>query len=330
MKKRFPNIRMRRLRSTSGIRKLVRETNLCGSDLIQPIFIIEGKNKKQRITSMPNMNRLSIDMAIKEVRSLTKNGIGAVALFPQIEQKKKSIRATEAHNDDGLIQRAIREIKNKVPDSIIISDVALDPYTTHGQDGILSKKGNILNDETVEVLVKQALSHAKSGADIIAPSDMMDGRVLKIRDALEKNKFIDTMILSYSAKYSSNFYGPFRDAVGSAKNLGTSNKDSYQMDYANINDAIREVQLDMDEGADFFMVKPGLPYLDIVQRIKEKLNVPIFVYQVSGEYSMMKAASQKGWLNEEKIVMETLACIKRAGATAIITYYAKEALKWMK
>ena len=321
---------MRRLRSTSGIRKLVRETNLCGSDLIQPIFIIEGKNKKQRIPSMPNMNRLSIDMAIKEVRSLTKNGIGAVALFPQIEQKKKSIRATEAHNDDGLIQRAIREIKNKVPDSIIISDVALDPYTTHGQDGILSKGGKILNDETVEVLVKQALSHAKSGADIIAPSDMMDGRVLKIRDALEKNKFIDTMILSYSAKYSSNFYGPFRDAVGSAKNLGTSNKDSYQMDYANINDAIREVQLDMDEGADFFMVKPGLPYLDIVQRIKEKLNVPIFVYQVSGEYSMMKAASQKGWLNEEKIVMETLACIKRAGATAIITYYAKEALKWMK
>ena len=330
MKKRFPNIRMRRLRSTSGIRKLVRETNLCGSDLIQPIFIIEGKNKKQRITSMPNMNRLSIDMAIKEVRSLTKNGIGAVALFPQIEQKKKSIRATEAHNDDGLIQRAIREIKNKVPDSIIISDVALDPYTTHGQDGILSKGGKILNDETVEVLVKQALSHAKSGADIIAPSDMMDGRVLKIRDALEKNKFIDTMILSYSAKYSSNFYGPFRDAVGSAKNLGTSNKDSYQMDYANISEAIREVQLDMDEGADFFMVKPGLPYLDIVQRIKEKLNVPIFVYQVSGEYSMMKAASQKGWLNEEKIVMETLACIKRAGATAIITYYAKEALKWMK
>ena len=330
MKKRFPNIRMRRLRSTSGIRKLVRETNLCGSDLIQPIFIIEGKNKKQRIPSMPNMNRLSIDMAIKEVRSLTKNGIGAVALFPQIEQKKKSIRATEAHNDDGLIQRAIREIKNKVPDSIIISDVALDPYTTHGQDGILSKGGKILNDETVEVLVKQALSHAKSGADIIAPSDMMDGRVLKIRDALEKNKFIDTMILSYSAKYSSNFYGPFRDAVGSAKNLGNSNKDSYQMDYANINDAIREVQLDMDEGADFFMVKPGLPYLDIVQRIKEKLNVPIFVYQVSGEYSMMKAASQKGWLNEEKIVMETLACIKRAGATAIITYYAKEALKWMK
>ncbi len=330
MKKRFPNIRMRRLRSTSGIRKLVRETNLCGSDLIQPIFIIEGKNKKQRIPSMPNMNRLSIDMAIKEVRSLTKNGIGAVALFPQIEQKKKSIQATEAHNDDGLIQRAIREIKNKVPDSIIISDVALDPYTTHGQDGILSKKGKILNDETVEVLVKQALSHAKSGADIIAPSDMMDGRVLKIRDALEKNKFIDTMILSYSAKYSSNFYGPFRDAVGSAKNLGTSNKDSYQMDYANISEAIREVQLDMDEGADFFMVKPGLPYLDIVQRIKEKLNVPIFVYQVSGEYSMMKAASQKGWLNEEKIVMETLACIKRAGATAIITYYAKEALKWMK
>ena len=233
---------MRRLRSTNGIRKLVRETNLCGSDLIQPIFIIEGKNKSQRITSMPGINRLSIDVAVKEVRSLTKNGIGAVALFPQIEKKKKSIQATEAHNDDGLIQRAIREIKNKVPDSVIISDVALDPYTTHGQDGILSKKGKILNDETVEILVKQALSHAKSGADIIAPSDMMDGRVLKIRNALEKNKFTDTMILSYSAKYSSNFYGPFRDAVGSAKNLGAKDKDSYQMDYANIGDAIREVQ----------------------------------------------------------------------------------------
>ena len=330
MKKTFPNIRMRRLRSTNGIRKLVRETNLCGSDLIQPIFIIEGKNKRQRIKSMPGIDRLSIDMAIKEVRSLTKNGIGAVALFPQIEKKKKSIQATEAHNDDGLIQRAIREIKNKVPDSVIISDVALDPYTTHGQDGLLSKKGKILNDETVEILVKQALSHAKSGADIIAPSDMMDGRVLKIRNALEKNKFTDTIILSYSAKYSSNFYGPFRDAVGSAKNLGAKNKDSYQMDTANISDAIREVQLDIDEGADLVMIKPGLPYLDIVQRIKERLNVPIFVYQVSGEYSMMKAVSQKGWLNEKKIVMETLACIKRAGATAIITYYAREVLRWMK
>ena len=330
MKKTFPNIRMRRLRSTNGIRKLVRETNLCGSDLIQPIFIIEGKNKRQRITSMPGIDRLSIDLAIKEVRSLTKNGIGAVALFPQIEKKKKTIQATEAHNDDGLIQRAIREIKNKVPDSVIISDVALDPYTTHGQDGLLSKKGEILNDETIEILVKQALSHAKSGADIIAPSDMMDGRVLKIRNALEKNKFTDTMILSYSAKYSSNFYGPFRDAVGSSKNLGAKNKDSYQMDYANIGDAIREVQLDIDEGADFVMIKPGMPYLDIVQRIKERLNVPIFVYQVSGEYSMIKAVSQKGWLNEKKIVMETLACIKRAGATAIITYYAKEVLKWMK
>ncbi len=330
MKKRFPNIRMRRLRSTSGIRKLVRETNLCGSDLIQPIFIMEGRQKSQRITSMPDIYRLSIDMAIKEVRTLTKNGIGAVALFPHIEKRKKSIEASEAHNDDGLVQRAIREIKNKVPDSIIISDVALDPYTTHGQDGILSKKGYILNDETIEVLVKQALSHAEAGADIVAPSDMMDGRVLKIRNTLEKNKFINTMILSYSAKYSSNFYGPFRDAVGSVTNLGAKNKDSYQMDFANISDAIREVQLDIDEGADFVMVKPGLPYLDIVQRIKEKLNIPIFVYQVSGEYSMMKAASQKGWLNEKKIVMETLACIKRAGATAIITYYAKQALKWMK
>ncbi len=330
MKKSFPNIRMRRLRSTSGIRKLVRETNLCGSDLIQPIFITEGKNKIQKISSMPGINRYSIDMAVKEIRVLTKNGIGAVALFPQINRRKKSNQASEAYNDDGLIQRAIREIKKKVPKSTIISDVALDPYTTHGQDGILSKKGKILNDETVEVLTKQALSHAKSGADIIAPSDMMDGRVLKIREILERNKFVDTMILAYSAKYSSNFYGPFRDAVGSIKSLGTKSKDSYQMDYANTGDALREVELDINEGADFVMIKPGLPYLDIVQRIKEKLNIPIFVYQVSGEYSMMKAVSQKGWLNEKKIVMETLACIKRAGATAIITYYAKEALKWMK
>ena len=330
MKKSFPNIRMRRLRSTSGIRKLVRETNLCGSDLIQPIFITEGKNKIQKISSMTGINRYSIDMAVKEIRVLTKNGIGAVALFPQINRRKKSNQASEAYNDDGLIQRAIREIKKKVPKSTIISDVALDPYTTHGQDGILSKKGKILNDETVEVLTKQALSHAKSGADIIAPSDMMDGRVLKIREILERNKFVDTMILAYSAKYSSNFYGPFRDAVGSIKSLGAKSKDSYQMDYANTGDALREVELDINEGADFVMIKPGLPYLDIVQRIKEKLNIPIFVYQVSGEYSMMKAVSQKGWLNEKKIVMETLACIKRAGATAIITYYAKEALKWMK
>ena len=330
MKKSFPNIRMRRLRSTSGIRKLVRETNLCGSDLIQPIFITEGKNKIQKISSMPGINRYSIDMAVKEIRVLTKNGIGAVALFPQINRRKKSNQASEAYNDDGLIQRAIREIKKKVPKSTIISDVALDPYTTHGQDGILSKKGKILNDETVEVLTKQALSHAKSGADIIAPSDMMDGRVLKIREILERNKFVDTMILAYSAKYSSNFYGPFRDAVGSIKSLGAKSKDSYQMDYANTGDALREVELDINEGADFVMIKPGLPYLDIVQRIKEKLNIPIFVYQVSGEYSMMKAVSQKGWLNEKKIVMEALACIKRAGATAIITYYAKEVLKWMK
>ena len=330
MKKRFPNTRLRRLRSTKSLRNLIGENTLSPHDLIQPIFLIEGKNKIEKITTMPNIFRYTIDKAIIEIKKLKKLGIESIALFPCINKKYKNLTGSESYNPDGLIQRAISEIKLKINNISIISDVALDPYTSHGQDGILSKKGEVLNDETIEVLIKQSLSHAECGTDIIAPSDMMDGRIKKIRQALEKNSFYNTILLSYSAKYSSNFYGPFRDAVGSVKNLGSSNKNTYQMDYSNKKDAINEVELDINEGADIVMVKPGLPYLDIVSRINEKFNIPIFVYQVSGEYSMIKSVSKNNWLDEKKIVLETLTCMKRAGANAIITYYAKDALKWMK
>jgi len=330
MKKNFPNIRLRRLRNNSPIRNLIRENVLSPYDLIQPIFIIEGNNKTEKIKSMPDIHRMSIDIAIKEIKILKKLGIQGIALFPCIEKKHKDIKGTESFNKDGLMQRAIRSIKKAVKDIAIISDVALDPYTIHGQDGILGTNKQILNDETIEVLVKQSLSHAECGADIVAPSDMMDGRIKAIRKSLEKNKFIDTKILSYSAKYSSNFYGPFRDAVGSVKNLGALNKDTYQMDYANKKDSIREVEMDISEGADIIMIKPGMPYLDIVSKINDLFNVPIFVYQVSGEYAMIKAASKNNWLDEKKVVLESLMCMKRAGANAIITYYAKDALKWMK
>ena len=330
MKKNFPNIRLRRLRNNSPIRNLVRENILSPHDLIQPLFVIEGNNKTEKIKSMPNIHRLSIDLAIKEIKILKKLGIQGVALFPCIQKKYKNNDGSEAFNEDGLMQRAIRNIKKAVKDIAIISDVALDPYTTHGQDGILSSDNKILNDETIDVLVKQSLSHADCGVDIIAPSDMMDGRIKAIRKSLEKNKFVDTKILSYSAKYSSNFYGPFRDAVGSVQNLGKSNKDTYQMDFSNKKDAIREVEMDISEGADIVMVKPGLPYLDIVSKISDMFNVPIFIYQVSGEYAMIKAAAKNNYLDEKKVVMETLVCMKRAGANAIITYYAKDALQWMK
>ena len=330
MKKNFPNIRLRRLRNNSPIRNLVRENILSPHDLIQPLFVIEGNNKTEKIKSMPNIHRLSIDLAIKEIKILKKLGIQGVALFPCIQKKYKNNDGSEAFNEDGLMQRAIRNIKKAVKDIAIISDVALDPYTTHGQDGILSSNNKILNDETIDILVKQSLSHADCGVDIIAPSDMMDGRIKAIRKSLEKNKFVDTKILSYSAKYSSNFYGPFRDAVGSVQNLGKSNKDTYQMDFSNKKDAIREVEMDISEGADIVMVKPGLPYLDIVSKISDMFNVPIFIYQVSGEYAMIKAAAKNNYLDEKKVVMETLVCMKRAGANAIITYYAKDALQWMK
>jgi len=330
MKKNFPNIRLRRLRNNSPIRNLIRENILSPHDLIQPIFIIEGNNKTEKIKSMPGIYRMSIDIAIKEIKILKKLGIQGIALFPCIEKKYKDIQGTESFNQDGLMQRAIRSIKKSVKDIAIISDVALDPYTVHGQDGILGANKEILNDETIEVLVKQSLSHAECGVDIIAPSDMMDGRIKAIRKSLEKNKFIDTKILSYAAKYSSNFYGPFRDAVGSVKNLGALNKDTYQMDYANKKDSMREVEMDISEGADIIMIKPGMPYLDIVAKIDDLFNVPIFIYQVSGEYAMIKAASKNNWLDEKKVVLESLMCMKRAGANAIITYYAKDALKWMK
>ena len=330
MKKSFPNTRLRRLRSTKSLRNLIRENSLSPHDLIQPIFLIEGKNKTEKIKTMPDIFRFSIDKAIIEIKKLKNLGIESVALFPCINKKYKDLTGTESYNPDGLIQRAISEIKLKIADITIISDVALDPYTSHGQDGVISKKGKILNDETIEVLIKQALSHAKCGVVIIAPSDMMDGRIKKIRQTLEKNSYHNTILLSYSAKYSSNFYGPFRDAVGSAKNLGSSNKDTYQMDYSNQKDAINEVELDINEGADIVMVKPSLPYLDIICRISQKFNIPIFAYQVSGEYSMIKSVAKNNSLDEKKIVLETLTCIKRAGANAIITYFAKDALKWMK
>ena len=330
MKRKFPNTRLRRLRSNSPIRNLIRESTLSQNDLIQPIFLIDGDNRSQKIKSMPEITRMSIDLAVKEITSLKKLGLQGVALFPCIQSKYKDKKGSESFNPNGLMQKAIEKIKKSIKDIAIISDVALDPYTSHGQDGVLGKNKEILNDETVEVLIKQALSHANSGVDIVAPSDMMDGRIKSIRKELEKNKFVDTKILSYSAKYSSNYYGPFRDAVGSVKNLGKSNKDTYQMDYANSKDAMHEVEMDINEGADIVMVKPGLPYLDIVNKISENYQVPIFVYQVSGEYAMIKAAVKNNWLDEKKVVIESLQCIKRAGANAIITYYAKDVLKWMK
>ena len=279
---------------------------------------------------MPDILRMSIDVAIKEIKVLKNLGIQGVALFPCIKNKYKDATGTESYNENGLMQCAIKKIKDKVKDIAIISDIALDPYTSHGQDGILDKNKKILNDETIEILVKQSLSHASSGADIIAPSDMMDGRIKLIRNSLEKNKFVNTKILSYSAKYSSAFYGPFRDAIGSVKNLVASNKKTYQMDYCNKKDAIREVELDISEGADIVMVKPGMPYLDIISNINDNFNVPIFVYQVSGEYAMIKTASKKNLVDEKKVVHESLIAMKRAGANAIITYYAKDILQWMK
>ena len=320
---------MRRLRSTDNIRRLVRETKLAPENLIQPIFLSEGKNKKEKISSMPDIFRLSIDNALKEIKKLTALGIIAVAWFPKISASKKTLNAEEAYKSDGLVQTCIKKIKDKFPDLLVISDVALDPYTSHGQDGIIDKKGYILNDDTNNILVKQALSHAESGSDIIAPSDMMDGRIKLIRKELEKNQFYNTKILSYSAKYSSSYYGPFRDAIGSLKALGKSDKKTYQMDYSNRNEAIREIDLDLREGADLVMVKPAIPNLDIISDLKETFKVPILAYHVSGEYFMIKSAAKKNVFNERDLVIETLTSIKRAGASSIITYYAKEAAKWM-
>ncbi|HEY5602091.1 MAG TPA: porphobilinogen synthase [Gammaproteobacteria bacterium] len=325
----MPAIRMRRMRRDDFSRRLMRESQLTVDDLIYPMFVIEGKGQREQVTSMPGIERVSIDELLKEAEQLVQLGVPAVALFPVAGDDKKSEDAREAYNPEGLAQRAVRALKQAHPALGVITDVALDPFTTHGQDGLINDSGYVLNDETVEVLIRQALSHAQAGADIVAPSDMMDGRIGAIRNALEKNHYIHTRILAYSAKYASSYYGPFRDAVGSAANLGTGNKYTYQMDPANSNEALWEVALDLEEGADMVMVKPGMPYLDIVYRVKQQFGVPTYAYQVSGEYAMLKAASQNGWLNEKAVVMEALLGFKRAGADGILTYYAKTVAQWL-
>src|SRR5712692_2523976 len=326
----FPRVRMRRMRRDGFSRDLMREHHLEVNDLIQPVFIIEGQRQSEPIPSMPDIERLSIDLLLKQAEEWVQLGIPAVALFPVVAQDKKSAQAEEAYNPEGLAQRAARALKQHLPGLGVITDVALDPFTVHGQDGLLDKTGYVINDETVAVLVKQALSHAEAGTDIVAPSDMMDGRIGAIRDALEAAGHIHTRILAYSAKYASSFYGPFRDAVGSAASLGGGNKYSYQMDPANSDEALREVALDLAEGADIVMVKPGMPYLDIVRRVKDEFHVPPFVYQVSGEYAMLMAASRNGWLDERAVVLESLLACKRAGADAVLTYFAARVAQWLK
>jgi porphobilinogen synthase len=317
---------MRRNRSEEFSRRLNSETQLNVNDLILPLFVIEGENQSQAVKSMPGVNRLSIDLLVKQAQLVFELGIPAVALFPVVGDNKKTLLAEEAYNSNGLAQRAVMAIKAAVPELGVITDVALDPFTTHGQDGIIDEDTQyVLNDVSVEVMVKQAVSHAQAGADIVAPSDMMDGRIGAIREALEDEGFPNTQIMAYSAKYASSFYGPFRDAVGSASNLGAGNKKTYQMDPANSDEAIHECALDLDEGADMIMVKPGMPYLDVVRCVKDQLKAPTFVYQVSGEYAMICAAAEKGWLDSDQAVMESLLAFKRAGADGILTYFAVQA-----
>jgi porphobilinogen synthase len=310
-------------------RRLMRETQLTANDLIWPVFVMEGENQREPIVSMPGVERMTLDVLIEEAKQAYALGIPLLALFPVIDQQKKSLDAKEAYNDYGLIPHVVRTLKKEIPELGIMTDVALDPYTSHGQDGLIDDKGYVLNDETTAVLVKQALSHALAGADVLAPSDMMDGRIGAIRQALEKKRFIHTRIMAYSAKYASAFYGPFRDAVGSAANLGKADKKTYQMDPANSDEAILEASSDLAEGADMVMVKPGIPYLDIVRRVKTECQAPTFVYHVSGEYAMLKAATANGWLNEKAVVLETLLSCKRAGADGILTYYAKDVAQWL-
>jgi porphobilinogen synthase len=326
----FPHTRLRRMRQAPFSRRLMAETRLSVDDLIYPMFILDGENRHEPVLSMPGISRLSIDLLLKEANELVNLGIPAIALFPVIDSRKKSLLAEEAYHSEGLIQRAVRQLKKAFPDLGIITDVALDPYTVHGQDGIIDDKGYVLNDETTAILVKQALSHARAGADIVAPSDMMDGRIGAIRAAMDEANLIHTRILAYSAKYASSFYGPFRDAVGSAGTLNKADKYQYQMDPRNKDEALHEVAQDLQEGADIVMIKPGMPYLDIVQQTKETFSVPTFVYQVSGEYAMLKAAAERGWLDEKAVVMESLIAMKRAGADAILTYFAKQAAEWLQ
>ncbi|TMP74373.1 porphobilinogen synthase [Pseudoalteromonas sp. S1608] len=325
----FPYTRMRRMRRNDFSRRLMAENQLSVNDLIYPVFVLEGKNRRESIESMPGIERLSIDLLIDEAKELVDLGVPAVAIFPVTPADKKSLYAEEAYNDDGLVQRTVRALKEALPELGVITDGALDPFTTHGQDGIIDDEGYVINDVTTEILVKQALSHAAAGADVVAPSDMMDGRIGAIREALEADGFIHTRIMAYSAKYASSYYGPFRDAIGSAGNLKGADKKTYQMDPANSDEAIREVALDLQEGADMVMVKPGMPYLDIVRRVKDEFGVPTFAYQVSGEYAMHKAAIDNGWLSEEATIMESLLAFKRAGADGILTYFAKQAARYL-
>jgi porphobilinogen synthase len=330
IERQFPITRMRRMRADNFSRRLMRENTLTTNDLIYPMFVIEGLNLREPVSSMPGVERLSIDLLVEEAEELVELGIPMIAIFPVVPAEFKSLEAEEAYNSEGLAQRAIRAVKAACPELGIMTDVALDPFTTHGQDGIIDENGYVLNDDTIDVLMQQALSHAEAGADVIGPSDMMDGRIIEIRELLEDHGHHNTRIMAYSAKYASSYYGPFRDAVGSAGNLGKSNKDNYQMDPANSNEALHEVALDINEGADMVMVKPGLPYLDIVHRIKTEFKVPTYAYHVSGEYAMLKAAAQNGWLDERKVAMETLLCFKRAGADGILTYYAKQVAIWLE
>jgi len=326
----FPATRMRRMRANDFSRRLMRETRLTPADLVWPVFVLEGENVVQDVPSMPAVQRMSIDRLLKAAHHCHALGIPAIALFPIVGEERKSLDGRESWNPDGLAQRAVSALKESVPQLGVITDVALDPFTTHGQDGLIDDAGYVLNDATVDVLVKQALSHAEAGADVVAPSDMMDGRIGAIRQALETEGFSNTRILAYAAKYASAFYGPFRDAVGSAANLAGGNKYSYQMDPANSDEAIREVALDIEEGADMVMIKPAMPYLDIVRRVKDEFGVPTLAYQVSGEYAMLKAASANGWLEEKAVVIEALTGIRRAGADAILTYYAIQVAEWLQ
>ncbi|MFW5403074.1 porphobilinogen synthase [Pectobacterium carotovorum] len=325
----FPGRRMRRIRRHDFSRRLVAENQLTVNDLIYPVFVMEGTNHRQEVPSMPGVYRMTIDVLLKEAEEIAKLGVPVLSLFPVIEADKKSLYAEEAYNPDGLVPRTIRVLKDAVPELGLLTDVALDPYTTHGQDGIIDADGYVINDVTKEILVRQALSHAEAGAEIIAPSDMMDGRIGAIRDTLEAQNLINTQIMAYSAKYASCYYGPFRDAVGSAGNLKGGNKKTYQMDPANSDEALQEIAQDLQEGADMVMVKPGMPYLDVVRRVKDTFGVPTFAYQVSGEYAMHMAAIQNGWLQEQPVVMESLLCFKRAGADGVLTYFAKRVAQWL-
>jgi porphobilinogen synthase len=326
----YPATRMRRMRAHDFSRRMMRETQLTSNDLIWPVFVLEGDDAVEPVKSMPGVERLTIDRLLPAAEHCLELGIPAIALFPVVSTDCKSDDAREAWNPEGLSQRAVAALKERFPELGVITDIALDPFTSHGQDGLIDDNGYVVNDETVDVLVKQALSHVEAGADVVAPSDMMDGRIGAIRQALETEGFPNKQILAYSAKYASSFYGPFRDAVGSASNLAGGNKYSYQMDPANSDEALREIELDLEEGADMVMVKPGMPYLDIIRRVKENFEVPTFAYQVSGEYAMLKAASLNGWLDEEAVVLEALTCFRRAGADGILTYFAIQAAEWLQ